>query len=214
MLHRTLLTIAAGACLYAADMTGHYTLQGVREVGSELQLKKDGTFEYMLAYGAADYWAKGTWRAEEGAVILNSAPGKQAEAFRLTTSSVAHSAAVRIRLTGANGRAVPNIDVKLITADGPRQARTDSAGIALFEESDHIKAAQFEVRVYSFQSDPIPLNPAHNDFSFEINGDAITQVRFKNERLAIDKGALLLKYWGGDREMRYTKSNVAPDERR
>ena len=49
-----LLSLSAGA----QDPAGHYVLQGVIEVGSELLLKPDGTFEYMLAYGAADYWAK------------------------------------------------------------------------------------------------------------------------------------------------------------
>ena len=40
-------------------IAGHYVLEGVHEVGSELLLKPDGQFEYMLAYGAADYMATG-----------------------------------------------------------------------------------------------------------------------------------------------------------
>ena len=63
------------------DAAGHYVLQGVMEVGSELMLKPDGTFEYMLAYGAADYWAKGTWKQEGKAVILHS-NGKEEAPFR------------------------------------------------------------------------------------------------------------------------------------
>jgi len=54
------LTMLAAAALHAADPSGHYVLQGVREVGSELLLKPDGKFEFMLAYGAADLWAKGS----------------------------------------------------------------------------------------------------------------------------------------------------------
>jgi hypothetical protein len=59
-----LISLMALAALTARgeDLAGHYILQGVREVGSELLLKSDGSFEYMLTYGAADYWAKGTWR--------------------------------------------------------------------------------------------------------------------------------------------------------
>ena len=64
------------------DLSGHYVLQGVMEVGSELLLKPDGSFEYMLAYGAADYWAKGTWRQEGNAVVLHSS-GKEEAPFRL-----------------------------------------------------------------------------------------------------------------------------------
>ena len=62
----------------AEDLAGHYVLQGVMEVGSELLLKSDGSFEYMLAYGAADYWAKGTWRHKDNSVVLNSADSKEA----------------------------------------------------------------------------------------------------------------------------------------
>src|SRR5712692_8023800 len=58
-----LLTLA-GTGAFADELAGHYVLYGVHEVGSELLLKPDGTFEYMLAYGAADYSATGKWRRE------------------------------------------------------------------------------------------------------------------------------------------------------
>src|ERR1700726_680651 len=67
------------------DVAGHYVLHGVMEVGSELLLKSDGSFEYMLVYGAADYWAKGTWRHEDHCVVLESA-GKKEDPFRLVRS--------------------------------------------------------------------------------------------------------------------------------
>src|SRR5208337_532414 len=70
-----LLLFMALAALAAQgqDLAGHYVLRGVREVGSEMMLKPDGSFEFMLAYGAADYWAKGTWRQEGNTVVLQSA---------------------------------------------------------------------------------------------------------------------------------------------
>ncbi|TGV77628.1 hypothetical protein EN788_67460, partial [Mesorhizobium sp. M2D.F.Ca.ET.145.01.1.1] len=43
---------AAGCKPGDAGLAGHYYLRGVMEVGSELLLKKDGSFEFMLAYGA------------------------------------------------------------------------------------------------------------------------------------------------------------------
>ena len=73
--------------LRAADVAGHYQLRGVMEVGSELLLKPNGTFEYMLAYGAADYLAKGTWKVQGENVLLTTsgttepfqAPDKRAD---------------------------------------------------------------------------------------------------------------------------------------
>jgi len=65
----------SGAC--AADcppadakLAGHYYLHGVMEVGSELLLKPDGHFDYMLAYGALDELASGCWSREGGTVTL------------------------------------------------------------------------------------------------------------------------------------------------
>ncbi len=56
---------AAAACAPgAAKYAGHYYLNGVMEVGSELLLKPDGSFEFMLAYGANDQYGKGCWVAK------------------------------------------------------------------------------------------------------------------------------------------------------
>jgi hypothetical protein len=54
----------------SSDLTGHYYLNGVREVGSELILHRDGRYQWMLAYGAADFFSEGVWRREAGQVVL------------------------------------------------------------------------------------------------------------------------------------------------
>ncbi|WP_445406985.1 hypothetical protein [Acinetobacter seifertii] len=41
--------------------SGHYYLHGVMEVGSELLLQPDGKFKWMLAVGALDQYAEGSW---------------------------------------------------------------------------------------------------------------------------------------------------------
>lgn len=53
-----------------ASLTGHYYLQGVREVGSELLLREDHRFEWMLAYGALDQLAQGRWQRVGDRVVL------------------------------------------------------------------------------------------------------------------------------------------------
>ena len=188
----------------AAELTGHYYLRNVREVGSELVLKPDGTFEYMLAYGAADYWAKGTWRNDKGTVILDSGAEEAKPPIRLVRSAAKSIPGVRIVVQGANGRPVPNIDVALVDASEPAEGKTDSEGAALLNaRKPH--AAVFRIRVYQFESKPIALNPERNEFYFEIHGEEITQVRFRGERLEIDGNALVMQHWGRDRPMRYEK---------
>ena len=73
---------ASGACAPGdASRVGHYYLNGVMEVGSELLLKPDGSFEFMLAYGALDQYGKGCWRVEGNRVLVipagRSAPAAQ-----------------------------------------------------------------------------------------------------------------------------------------
>lgn len=70
-----LVACAAATTAFAAtaaepDLAGHYYLGDVHEVGSELLLRPDGSFEWMLAYGAMDQQARGRWRREDGRVLL------------------------------------------------------------------------------------------------------------------------------------------------
>jgi len=61
---------SAGCASAGPSLAGHYYLQGVMEVGSELLLKADGRFQYMLAYGALDELASGCWARHGGVVTL------------------------------------------------------------------------------------------------------------------------------------------------
>jgi hypothetical protein len=63
---------AAGCAPADRSLAGHYYLQGVMEVGSELLLKADGRFEYMLAYGALDELASGCWTRAGGVLTLHA----------------------------------------------------------------------------------------------------------------------------------------------
>jgi len=198
------LTLLAGATAVAQDVAGHYVLSGVMEVGSELMLKPDGNFEFMLAYGAADYWAKGTWRRDGNAVVLTST-GKEEEPFRLLRSEAGKPGRIRVWVIGKNGKGVPNIDVKLLASGEPLEARTDEEGAAVFPDAPKAHAVAFEVRVYELNAGPFEIDPKNKDFYFEINGDAITQVMFKDERLAIDGNALLMTHWDSKKPMRYER---------
>ncbi|MFJ2714649.1 hypothetical protein ACIOZM_27890 [Pseudomonas sp. NPDC087346] len=53
-------------------MDGHYYLYGAMEMGAELLLRKDGTFDAGVAYGSADGFAKGTWTVQDNTLTLNS----------------------------------------------------------------------------------------------------------------------------------------------
>ena len=186
------------------DLAGHYVLQGVMEVGSELLLKSDGSFEYMLAYGAADYWAKGTWRHKDDSVVLTSADRKEAP-FRFLRSETGKPGKICVWVLGKDGHGVENIQVALQTVDQHFKATTTSDGAAVFPDVANARAVAFEVPVYSIKAGPFEIKSSDNDFYFEINGDAITEVLFKDEELAIDGKDLVMKYWNEGQSMHYEK---------
>ncbi len=53
-----------------SHLSGHYYLDGVREVGSELLLLPSGRYQWMLAYGAIDYNSEGNWSQKGDRVVL------------------------------------------------------------------------------------------------------------------------------------------------
>lgn len=130
----TALLLIAPASLHAQapDMAGHYVLSGIMEVGSELVLKPDGTFEFMLAYGAADYWDKGTWHRDGNAILLQSSSKKE-EPFRLLRSDPGKPGRIRVWVLGKDGHGVENIHVDL-AADKHYEANTTGDGAAVFPE--------------------------------------------------------------------------------
>lgn len=199
-----LLLASAAPGAQSDDVAGHYVLSGVMEVGSELMLKPDGQFEFMLAYGAADYWAKGTWHRDKDAVLLKSS-GTKEEPFRFLRSEPGTAGRIRVSVIGKNGRGVPNIRVTLHSGEGESEAQTTEDGAAVFPDVKKPRAVSFEVRVYQVEAGPFDINPAHKDIYFEINGDAIQQVLFEDERLEIDKDTLVMTHWGTDHPMRYEK---------
>lgn len=83
------LSLAAGlataqACSPGdAKLAGHYYLNGVMEVGSELLLKPNGSFEFMLAYGANDQYGKGCW-VKRGSTVEVIPAGRSSASRRHT----------------------------------------------------------------------------------------------------------------------------------
>jgi hypothetical protein len=56
---------------------GKYELRGVPEVGSQLVIRKDGSFEFALAYGANDQYGKGCWTQTDRVIALFADDGRK-----------------------------------------------------------------------------------------------------------------------------------------
>ncbi len=77
-------SVGARACPPGdARLAGHYYLNGVMEVGSELLLRPDGSFEFMLAYGANDQYGRGCW-VKRGSTVEVIPAGRSSASRRHT----------------------------------------------------------------------------------------------------------------------------------
>ena len=185
-------------------VAGHYVLENAHEMGSELVLKPDGQFDYMMVYGAADYHATGKWHVAGETVVLNSKLAEGAP-FKLQRSADLRSPDLRVWITGLNGKGVANLDVTMTAAEGESKARTDRDGMALFPGVSNPKSVVVHVPVYDKDSGAIAVNSSHTDFYIELNGDAITTVPFRGEVLKINGDALEMLYWDKSKPMVYRK---------
>jgi hypothetical protein len=190
--------------LWAADVAGHYGLRGVMEVGSELMLKPDGSFDYMLAYGAADYGARGTWKLVDGAVLLTSTQITDPP-FKLLQATSVKQDLFRVLIKGPNGVPVANMDVLLRTDKGDAAGRTNQEGAAEFPEVRAVREIRLHVPVYDVEGGPFAAEPTKNEYAFQINGEAITQVKFQSEKLKLDGSCLEMRFWDRSKAMRYCK---------
>ena len=134
-----LAMLMAGTLAYADDtLPGHYYLKGMREVGSELLLKKEGQFQWMLSYGSRDLYAEGSWQQTDNQLILLAAPPSPNPLFRLFTEKE-----MNIRKPAEEGRwvaivgvpqygPVPDIEVQFESKSGKKiRAVSDESGDAM-----------------------------------------------------------------------------------
>jgi hypothetical protein len=120
-------------------------------------------------------------------------------------SSTTKTAGRRVIVKAPNRAPAQHIDVVLHTGAGEVEGRTDEQGVAAFEDARSAKSVRLIVRVYSLDAGPYEVKSTDNDFLFEINGEAITRVQFKDERLRVTGATLEMLFWDKDQPMKYQK---------
>ncbi|STQ90318.1 hypothetical protein [Iodobacter fluviatilis] len=135
------------------NLPGHYYLQGIREVGSELLLSKDGQFQWMTSYGGFDQFAQGSWHLEKDKVILVSSPQAENPAFRLFSDEEMRinkpaEAGTWVAITGVPGLGpIPGIEVRFESKSGKiSDAITDKNGDAIIEMPESEEWARAALR--------------------------------------------------------------------
>lgn len=186
---------AAGAAAdaSAADPTpaGHYVLTGMREVGSELHLSPDSQFEYMLAYGAYDEYAQGTWKVDGRKVILNTAGEAVPPRFVLKESAHDPEPGISVKVVDRNGQGLPLIDILLdVDGSGGHEGYTQPNGYNVqADKAAAPKLIALAVKMYQVDWQAFTdLPPTHNRYVFLFEPGTLGKAQFRD--LAFD--------WEGD----------------
>ncbi len=197
----------------ARRLVGHYYLSGLHEVGSELLLRANGKFEYMLAYGSVDESATGRWRVQGRTVRFSTGSGEAGSPMRLVGSSREagqQGTAVRFRV---DGRVLPGLTVLLTGAPAQQQvlsyepdAADDFLRVPEVGDADTVAWRHDEIADGRWQVVELPRGPGGerlNRFDFELDPKLIAQGAGFNVSMDVEGKALLMKRSG--RVLRYER---------
>lgn len=198
--------VAGGAAAADPSPAGHYVLSGVPEMGSQLLLAPDGQFEYMLAYGAYDEYAKGKWQLKGRQVILNTEGKAIPPRFVLAQSGHEPEPVVSVKVVDPQGNGMALIDVLLdLDGSGGHEGYTQRDGYNV--QADRAAAPKLialAVKMYKVDWQAFKdLPPTHNHYVFRFEPGTLGQAQFRD--LAFDwEGDTLTVVREGQR-MRYRK---------
>ena len=201
-----LATTAAANAVQSETPAGHYVLQGMREVGSELLLRDDGRFQYMLAYGAYDEFASGTWTVDGKRVILNTEAKDVPPKFTLKSAESKPGKVVEILVNDKKGRGIAGVDVILVF-DGNKGevGYTQSYGYQFSLKDDQLpRMIGLGIKMYNLEPQWTKLTgDKQNYFVFEFDPGTLGQAKFRDQVFQWDDNALTTERNG--QRMRYVK---------
>jgi hypothetical protein len=200
-----LWTAALGWGLDVPTVSGHYYLEGVHEVGSEMLLRPDGRFQYFLTYGAYDENAIGDWRVDGDLIILNTSEGYTPPRFTLKQSSIKPEQPLTILVKDRSERGIPGIDISVDYGGMKlKTGYTQYYGWQAPTTNSNPKAIGLGLRMHDIQPQWFKVaDKSHNHYVFIFDPGDLGKVLFRNTPLRLDSGALIMER--GGRTMRYVK---------
>lgn len=181
----------------AADIerfAGHYYLEGVREVGSEILLRPNGTFEFRLASGALDESGAGSWTVVDGDVVLQSAGVAHPPTVTLHASSGVATNSIRVVVSDTHGQPVNGIEVDAVRSkSGTSFAKTRAGEYVLhFERGDTPTELSVGYDILNLMF-PFPLGrPPKSTYRFVFDRGDLGVRRFDAIRLTVAKNQLTM----------------------
>jgi hypothetical protein len=194
LLHAAILLAAAAPP--APDPVGRYRLTGEQDVASQLIVARDGRFEYALAAGALDEYAKGRWRRVGNEIRLTTEPKPVPPAFAAGAATKTAAAPLVLHVLWPGGRDAVGTDLRiefetgdpLVTYVGGPDAWTMPEG-----ETRRPVAVTLALGMFGFASQRFPIDAARaNELTFVITPHDLGKVDFENLPVDVERGRLVM----------------------
>jgi hypothetical protein len=189
--------LLAAAAPPAPDPVGHYRLTGEHDVASELIVSRDGSFEYALAAGALDEYAKGRWRRVGNEIRLTTLPKPVPPSFAAGAARKTAEAPLVLHVVWPGGRDAVGTDLKLefdsgeplVSYVGGPDGWTMPAG-----ETRRPVAVTLVLGMFGFESGRFAIDAARaNELTFVITPHDLGKVDFENLPLDVEPGRLVMR---------------------
>jgi hypothetical protein len=205
------LLAASTPALAADDLVGRYRLEGDHDAAGELVLRRDGQFEYALAYGALDEHADGHWVRHGNVLTLVTLPKPVPPVFQLGPRGTPAPDSPTLRVTWPDGRGVAGVDFRIgFDAGDPIVAYTQEDGWNL-PPDEHRTARWIELAepIYGIRSARYPIdNATSGTLNFVIVPNDIGVVDFS--AMVVDVLPAQLIIHRGSGEMRFVRKADRP----
>jgi len=174
-----IMFILSAQHLYAQTnkMAGQYSLSGVMETASGIELNEDSTFRFYFSYGALDRYGSGRWSVQNDNIILDSKPYPGGD-FKMVKSSSVENKFTTIKIEDANTNLYRLVYCLVKRPVGDTILNADNNGIIVVQypiDSIHLLCELCSERMTSFPIKPLKINSYV--FHFE---PWITEVFFKS----------------------------------
>lgn len=182
---------------HPAALVGHYDGHQM-EMGAELVLKADGSFQYGLEYGAIDEEAEGSWAQVGDHVVLTGKP-VTAPRFVFLGQQSAPTGIFRLSLEAPDGMSLQYFEASIAFAKGGGtggQLSDDGVNLPFKPDNPPVKVGLF-LPMYEIKSDIVAIDPVKGYWlSFRFEQNDLGKVDFRDTPLAIDKGDLVFERFG------------------
>lgn len=201
-----LLMLTSTPGLAADEAAGLYRAAEGPELASRLQLEANGHFRYELAYGALDERAEGSWRRENGTVLLFTEPRPKPPEFIARDIAALGNGPLKLTVSWPNGEGIAGVDFRIGFDSGePATGYTQYYGWTLNpSDKRHPLWVELYEPIHGIGPKRFPVpDPGTKILSFTLVPNDIGVVDFQGTKVTLDSDKLVLHHKNGD--LRYAR---------